>query len=112
MLGTSLALLFASADIKSLWESFMSVLGLFGGSMCGLFLLGMFTRRVGSISAILGAVIGAVTLFMVKMYTGTSVLLFATIGIAACVLSGYILSFVLSEKKKDLAGLTIFTQQN
>lgn len=108
-LGTLLALLFASADIKSLWESFMSVLGFFGGSMCGLFLLGMFTCRVGSTSAITGAVIGAVVLFLIKLNTDTSVLLYATIGIVACVLGGYLLSFILPEKQKDLAGLTIFT---
>jgi len=111
VLGTSLALLFASADIKSLWDSFMSVLGLFGGSMCGLFLLGMFTKRVGSISAIAAAVIGAVVLSFVKMNTDVSFLLYATIGISACFLSGYILSFLLPEKKKPLGGLTIFTQQ-
>ncbi len=109
VLGTGLALLFASADIKSLWESFMSVLGLFGGSMCGLFLLGIFTRRVGAGAAILGAVFSAAVLFVTGRYTATSGLLYASIGIAACVLSGYLLSFVLSEKPKDLTGLTLFT---
>jgi solute:Na+ symporter, SSS family len=107
-LGTLLALLFASADIKSLWESFMSVLGLFGGSMCGLFLLGIFTNRVGGISAIAGALIGAVVLFAVKINTGVSVLLYAAIGILACTASSYALSFVIPEKRKDIAGLTVF----
>jgi SSS family solute:Na+ symporter len=106
-LGTALALLFASADIKSLWESFIEVLGLFCGPMCGLFILGMFTKRVGSISAIIGAVSGAAILFMVGRYTKVSFVLYASVGITACVVVGYLMSFVISESKKDLSGLTL-----
>lgn len=108
-LGTALALLFASADIKSLWESFMSVLGLFGGSMCGLFLLGIFTKRVGGTAAILGAVVGGIILYLVSTCTETSGILYASVGITACFISGYILSFILPNKQKDLSGLTMFT---
>jgi len=108
-LGTALAMLFASADIKSLWESFMSVLGLFGGSMCGLFLLGIFTKRVGGISAVIGAVSGAVVLFLVSRYTKVNLVLYASVGIVACVICGYLASFVLPESKKDLTGLTVHT---
>ncbi|MGI9543760.1 MAG: sodium:solute symporter family transporter, partial [Cyclobacteriaceae bacterium] len=45
LLGTGFALLIAYADIKSLWDSFIGILGLFGGAMCGLFMLGIFTTR-------------------------------------------------------------------
>ena len=109
ILGTLLALMFASADIKSLWESFMSVLGLFGGSMCGLFILGIFTKRCGSVAAISGAIIGAVAIVLISKYTKTSLLLYASIGIAACVISGYIVALFITEKQKDLTGLTIHT---
>jgi len=107
--GMLLAVLFAKADIKSLWESFMSVLGLFGGSMCGLFLLGIFTKRVGGSAAIIGAFVGVATLFVVQKYTATSILLYATIGIVICVISGFILSLAIPQKHKDLSGLTIHT---
>jgi len=109
ILGTGLSLLLASADIKSLWESFMEVLGLFGGSMCGLFLLGIFTRRVGTAAALAGAAFSVVILFLIQGKTHTSVLIYASIGIAVCMLSGYLLSFVFPQKQKDLAGLTIYT---
>ena len=45
ILGTWLAITFATSDIKSLWDQFMKILGLFGGAMCGLFCLGIFTTR-------------------------------------------------------------------
>jgi SSS family solute:Na+ symporter len=112
ILGTVLALLFASADIKSLWESFMEVLGLFGGPMCGLFLLGMFTKRVGGTAAIIGAVSGAVTLFLVSRYTKVNLVLYAGIGIAACVVTGYLISFVIPADKKDISDLTIHANDN
>ncbi|MEN6307327.1 MAG: sodium:solute symporter, partial [Anaerohalosphaeraceae bacterium] len=98
ILGTGLALLFASADVKSLWEAFMEVLGLFGGSMCGLFLLGIFTRRVGSISAMVGALSSAGLLFYLKQSTPVSFLLYAAIGMASCFIIGLAASFLIREK--------------
>ncbi|AQQ70490.1 Na(+)/glucose symporter [Limihaloglobus sulfuriphilus] len=109
VLGTLLALLFAASDIKSLWESFMGILGLFGGSMCGLFLLGIFVPRVGSVAAISGAITGAVILFLVQSFTQVSFLLYAAVGILSCFICGYLLSFILPKNKKDLSGLTINT---
>ncbi|OHB48385.1 MAG: hypothetical protein A2Y10_19845 [Planctomycetes bacterium GWF2_41_51] len=107
ILGTALALLFASADIKSIWESFMSVLGLFGGSMCGLFLLGIFTKRIGGTAAIMGAFIGAAVLFWVNNYTKTYLVLYASIGIASCFISGYLISFIFPQKQKDLSQVVL-----
>ena len=37
----------AEWDIRSLWDQMGAVLGLFAGGLAGLFLLAMFTRRVG-----------------------------------------------------------------
>ncbi len=107
--GTALALLFATADITSLWEQFMAVLGLFGGSMCGLFLLGIFTKRTGGLAALGGAFLSAFALYGVRNYTDVSVLLYASIGIAVCIFCGYVLSFLIPERAKDLTGLTIHT---
>jgi Na+/proline symporter len=105
--GTVLALFFANANITSLWEQFMSILGLFGGSMCGLFMLGIFTKRTGGIAALCGAVISAFVLYWVKTFTDVNLILYGSIGIVVCVVSGYILSFVIPEKQKDITGLTI-----
>lgn len=87
----------------------MEVLGLFGSSMCGLFLLGIFTRRVGAAAALLGALFSAIILLLIQWKTSTSILLYASIGIASCVLIGYLMSFVFPQKQKDLAGLTLYS---
>jgi Na+/proline symporter len=107
--GTVLAILFVLSDIRSAWEAFMKILGLFGGSMCGLFLLGIFTKRANSTGALVGAFIGAIGLFCVQRFTALHGLLYAAVGIVFCCVSGYTASFILPTDKKSISGLTIFT---
>ena len=110
-LGMLLALSFAASDIKSLWDQFMRILGLFGGPMCGLFCLGIFTTRANGPGAIIGAVAGAVGLFLVQQYTDIHLLLYATVGITICFVCGYLASWVVPRSEKSIQGLTIHTLQ-
>jgi SSS family transporter len=109
VLGTVLALLFASSNIRSLWDQFMKILGLFGGSMCGLFCLGIFTKRANGPGAIMGAVAGAAGVFLVEQYTDIHFLLYAFVGIMVCCLCGYFASAMFPASTKSIAGLTIHT---
>lgn len=109
VLGMVLAILFASSDIKSLWEQFMKILGLFGGSMCGLFCLGIFTKRANGPGAIIGALAGAAGVFFVERYTNIHLLLYAFVGITVCCLCGYFASAMFPASKKSITGLTIHT---
>jgi Na+/proline symporter len=109
ILGTLLAMLFASSDIKSLWDQFMMILGLFGGSMCGLFCLGIFTRKANGPGAIVGAFAGAAVLFLVQQYTEIHLLLYALVGIGGCVVLGYVASLLLPSREKTIDGLTLHT---
>lgn len=109
ILGMVLALSFAASDIKSLWDQFMMILGLFGGSMCGLFCLGIFTTRTSGPGAITGAFAGAAGLLFVQHYTDVHLLLYALVGITVCFVCGYLASWVLPRSKKPIDGLTIHT---
>ncbi len=109
LVGTILALLFASGDVKSLWDQFITVLGLFGGSMAGLFLLGIFTTRTTPAGAAIGAAAGALAVYMVKTHTQVHLLLYASAGIAGCVVAGYLASLLLAGNNPPLEGLTIYT---
>jgi SSS family transporter len=109
ILGMLLALSFAASDIKSLWDQFMMILGLFGGSMCGLFCLGIFTTRTSGRGAIIGALAGAAGLFLVQQYTDVHLLLYALVGITICFVSGYLASWILPRSEKSIEGLTIHT---
>ncbi len=106
--GIGLALIFASADIKSLLDQFFAILGLFGGALGGMFMLGMFTKRANGTGAIAGAAIGAITLYFISNYTETHVYLYAAIGIVSTMISGWIISLFAREQKKNIEGLTIY----
>jgi len=109
VLGVMLALLFASSNIMSLWDQFMKILGLLGGSMCGLFCLGILTTRTNGAGAVLGATAGAVGLFLVQKYTNTHLLLYAFVGVAICFVAGYLSSFLFAPATHSIEGLTIYT---
>ncbi|UCF36226.1 MAG: sodium/solute symporter, partial [Acidobacteriota bacterium] len=79
--GTTLGLVFIDPANRSLFDSFIRVLGLFMGILGGLFLLGMVTPRVAGKHALLGSAVGICTLFWLSSSTGVNGYLFALIGI-------------------------------
>jgi SSS family transporter len=107
--GVATALWMASSNIKSLWDTFITILGLTGGALAGMFILGIFTRRANGPGTLIGALCGAIVLYLVQSRTGVHFFLYAAVGIAACVLIGYIASLLIPAGKKDLGGLTIYT---
>ena len=112
LIGVWLAMLFASADIKSLWDQFMTILGLLGGSMCGLFCLGILTTRAHASGAMVGAVGGAAVLSAVQQFTATHLLLYAAVGVGASFFIGYVASLILPTGRRTIQGLTIYTMND
>jgi Na+/proline symporter len=107
VLGTSTALWMAGSDIKSLWDTFLKIFGLLGGSLAGLFLLGIFIRRAHGIGALIGAITSAVLLWFVQTKTPFHFFLYGGIGMLSCALIGYVVSLVYPQAPKNLDGLTI-----
>jgi len=111
ILGTGFALFLAAADVKSLWDAFMAVIGLFGGPMGGLFILGMFTEKANGKGSVIGAVIGALAVAYVQRATEVSVVLHTAVGLVSCVAFGYLASLILpAGKEKSSKGLTIYSR--
>jgi len=107
--GSLLGLVFASSDIQSMFETAIGVLGLLGGAMCGLFLLGMFTKRANGFGAAIGALAGIAVVAAVKVLTPTSQLLYACIAILTTVVIGYLTSQIVPKQPKNIKGLTWFS---
>ena len=115
-IGTGMALMLATWQIESQYKFFMMILGLFGGSLAGLFVLGLFTRRATWKGALVGAAVGAAAMAVLRLRPGwlpagvrVHDMLYGLIGLAVCVGVGYLASLVLGRQHKRLAGLTIFT---
>jgi SSS family transporter len=109
--GTLLGLLFIDPSNRSLFESFILVIGLFMGVLGGLFALGVLTRRANGWGSLLGAVAGASVMGLLPFFTHINGYLYAAIGIVTCFVIGYVLSLVIPGRSPSLDGLTIHTMK-
>ncbi|MDX8337161.1 sodium:solute symporter [Candidatus Cetobacterium colombiensis] len=123
IISTILAIRFLQAGQGDMFLYFQAITGLLGGPIAGLFLVGIFSRRVGNKAAWVGFIISvAVAVYignpadiltkLIPGYTKPEVfeLLIALIIMLACIVPAWIASFFF-EKAEDekIAGLTYFT---
>lgn len=109
VLGTLFGLIFVNPDIKSLFDAFIKVIGLFMGVLGGLFVLGALTRRANGIGALIGAIAGAAVMFCLWKFTKVNGYLYTFSGITSCFCVGYLASLLLPRFQNDLSGLTVYT---
>jgi len=105
--GILLALLMATWNILSLFDYFNYILGLLASGLGGLFLMGIFFKRIQSRAALIGFFIGTALLIVVNQLTDIHFLLFGFIGMIGSLIVGLIMSYILPEKQKALDGLTV-----
>ncbi|MHC4460971.1 MAG: sodium:solute symporter family protein [Planctomycetota bacterium] len=102
--GTATAMLMASIEIKYLWDFFIGFMGLLGGTLGGLFMLAIFTKRVGPTHAWIGAVASIGTLLYVKLATDLNSLLYGAIGVITCFSVAYLSSMITPTKVERVTG--------
>jgi solute:Na+ symporter, SSS family len=107
--GAGVALIIASTDIRSIYTMFLEVLGLLGGTLSGLFVLGIFSRRASGRGALIGAILSAAIVFSVRLTHPLNVYAYAPIGMFACVTIGWLISLAYRADPRSLDGLTIYT---
>ena len=112
VIGTLVGLWFVDPDIKSRFDEFIKILGLFMGVLGGLFVLGALTTRANTTGALAGAIAGAGVMFALWRYSNVTGYMYTFFGIASCVISGYLVSILLPTKQKDLTGLTVYTMNS
>lgn len=106
--GTSMALLLAGTNPKSLMVVWSQIVSLMGGGVVGVYSLGMFTKRVNGFGAVCGAIASVIITLLVKLYTPLHWSTYMPIAILSCMVVGYVCS-LFSPQTKDLEGLTVFT---
>ncbi|WP_231615607.1 sodium:solute symporter family transporter [Novipirellula artificiosorum] len=111
VIGTLLGLVFVNPDIKSLFDTFLVVIGLFMGVLGGLFVLGGTTTRANSTGAMVGALVGATVMFSLWKFTAINGYLYTSCGITTCFVVGYLTSLATPKPNRDLTGLTLHTLQ-
>ena len=130
--GTCVGLWFVDPSIKSQFDLYIGILGMFMGVLAGLFALGATTRRANGIGSLIGAVVaigfmavialaakdvsifGMPARFLFETFGSefykVSGYLYAFIGIAVCYGIGLIASLFVGSNRKALAGLTLWDQ--
>jgi len=110
-LGTGVALLLAMYQerLKSLWFTFTKIMGLVGGSLAGIFLLAVFTKRASGTATLIGAIAGATAQICVSSFTDVHFFLYAAVGMGVTFVVGYVVSLFMPGDEKSLDGLTIYT---
>jgi len=109
IVGMGAALWIARSDVRSLFEAFLNVIGMFGGTISGLFILGIFTRRANGAGALLGALASASAVWVVHSHV--HFYWYAFTGITTCVVVGYFTSFCFPRANKDITGLALGTRR-
>ncbi len=105
--ATGASIVLATFSVGSLWDTFQAAMGLFGGSLAGLFVLGIFTRRANWMGALTGAVSSIVILAFVQQRTPVHFFLYGFVGVMSCVIVGYLASLLAPVEEKPLEGLTL-----
>ncbi len=97
--GVLMAILLATFDIASLWDQFNFFLGLLTSGLGGLFMMGVFTRRIGTRSALTGFAGSIIILLLCNSMSHISVILYGAVGLFSSFIIGYISSFVFGRGK-------------
>jgi Na+/proline symporter len=92
IVGTLFAFFMATMDVKSLWDEFQKILGLVIGSLGGVFLLGVLTKRVNSISALIGIAGSIIVQTIVAIYEPVHLIVYSATGVISCFVLGYVVS--------------------
>jgi len=90
--GTLFAFMMATMEIQSLWDEFQKVLGLVIGSLGGVFLLGILSKRANAPGVLIGLGISIVVQIFMGVFQPVHLLLYASTGFISCYIAGYLAS--------------------
>lgn len=93
IIGVVIALMMASWDILSLLDYFNTILGLLTGGLGGLFLMGIFIKRIKGQAALIGFICGTIFVFWLQFCTDANLFLFGAAGMAVSTLVAWLLSW-------------------
>ena len=98
MMGILFALFMATADIKSLWDQFNKILGLIFGSLGGVFMLGLLTKKANTKGVLIGIVVSFTIQLIISFQQSVHLLMYAATGMISCFISGYFGSLLFKSK--------------
>jgi SSS family transporter len=93
-------------QVGSVLEAGLSIASILYGSLLGVFLLGLLTKRVQQTSAMIGMIAGLLLMIYIRLATHIAFTWYVVIGTAATFSTGYVMSLFLKERNHEsTAGL-------
>ena len=109
VLGVAAALVLSVLPSRSLFDDFQNFIGTLTGGLSALFLIGIFMPRVSGAAAMIALVVNyVISLGIGHVFPGLHFFTYGGIGLAACVVVAWVLSFVFPNRK-GTQGLTHFS---
>ncbi|MGN8647988.1 sodium:solute symporter [Gracilibacillus sp. HCP3S3_G5_1] len=109
ILGMSAALYLISTNQAETWNLFLSLTGLFGVPIAGIFALGIFTKRANAPGVLIGLFLSALTSYFVSK-TDLTPFAVSMMSFFSSFIYGYLISLLFSKYNKNITGLTIYTK--
>ncbi len=115
VVGIFAALTLARMESSALFDNFNKYIAMLTAGLTGLFFMGVFIPRIKGVAAVLGLAANYFVCFSCEILhcdvfgLKFHPFLLGGIGLVVCVAVAYIASFLLREKGRDLAGLTLKT---
>ena len=109
--GTVAALLLANTSgLQSIWDLFLMITGVVLAPITGIFVLGIFSRRVNTFGVWAGTAASVVANYYAKFHLDLHAMVYLIVGVFTCLIVGYLTSFLApSPPTSKVDGLTIFT---
>lgn len=92
LIAAGSALLIHRAGIRGMWDFFISLFGLFGGILCGIFMLARFSRRATAGGTLAGGFLAFLVMILAWRQAWVHGLLYTALGTCLCVAFGLLLS--------------------
>ena len=105
VIGMLIAIVMAMVDIQSLLDYFNTILGLLTGAIGGLFIMGIFFKRINAACALIGFLCGTLAVFYMNYFTDANFFLFGFVSMAVSVVVSLLLSLIWPNQK-PIDGLT------
>lgn len=106
------ALYLVATDQAETWDLFLSITGLFGVPLAGVFALGIFTKRANTFGVVSGLLLGARLAWYVQNIVGLNPFAISIVAFVASVVLGYVISLLTvslaGRTDRDVLPLTIY----
>ncbi|WP_259358791.1 sodium:solute symporter family protein [Brevibacterium sediminis] len=116
-LSVGVALYLSATDQAQTWDLFLSITGLFGVPLAGVFALGIFTKRANTSGVLAGLLLGAALAWVVQEQAGLTPFAVSTVAFIGAMVFGYLISLLTGAMQRgrgdhDVLPLTIYGKRS